>query len=112
MATATAWFSATTGLSEIRSSTAYSATICRQSGRLRRQLAALQVRPGRAGVALVEDQVEHVQHRIEPPGALADRGHAERHAAGPDALFGPADPPGHRRLGNQERPGNLGGGQA
>ena len=31
MATATAWFSATTGLSEIRSSSSYSATICGQS---------------------------------------------------------------------------------
>ena len=31
MATATAWFSATTGLSEIPSSTSYSAAICAQS---------------------------------------------------------------------------------
>ena len=206
MATATAWLSATTGLSEIRSSSSYSATICGQSvasalgasswtaaiaawswygpvgprgsasvisatpsamcvgvpaapvllghrdqravrpgpgrpagvgeqhqgqqpghlavvgqqpvdqagqpDRLGRQLGAVQARARRAGVALVEDQVEHVQDRAEPFGALRARGHAERDAAVLDALLGPADAPGHGRLRHQERPGDLGGGQA
>jgi hypothetical protein len=37
-----------------------------QPNRLGCQLAALQTRPRRAGIALVEDQVEHVEDRSEP----------------------------------------------
>ncbi len=54
-----------------------------------------------------------MQHRGEPLRPLAGRGHAERHAAGLDALLGAADPPRHRRLGHKERPGlSPRGGQA
>jgi hypothetical protein len=82
-----------------------------QPDRLGRQLGALQVRAGRAGVPLVENQVEDVQDRREPCRALLGRGHAERDAAVLDGLFGPADPPGHGRLRHQERAGHLHCGQ-
>ena len=45
--------------------------------------------PGRAGVPLVEDQVEHVQDRAEPVRALGRRRQAERHAAVLDASAWP-----------------------
>lgn len=57
-----------------------------------------------AGVALVEDQVEHAQHGGDIAGPIeADSG---------DGAFGPADALRHRRLGHQVRPGDLAGGQA
>jgi len=53
-----------------------------------------------------------VEDGAEPLAALAAGGHGERHATLLDALLGPADAPGHGRLGHQERPGDLRGGQA
>ena len=47
-----------------------------QPDRLGRQLAAVQARPRGAGVALVEDQVEHVEDGAEPFAALAAGGMA------------------------------------
>ena len=41
---------------------------------LGRQFGALQARSRGADVSLVEDQVQHVQHRSEPVGDLPDRG--------------------------------------
>ena len=76
------------------------------------EVPALQVRSRRAGVALVEDQVQHVQHRVEPLRPFGVRWHAERQAAVLDALFGAADAAGHGRLRDQEGPGDLRGGQA
>ena len=45
----------------------------RQADCLAGQFEPLQVRAGAAGVAFVEDQVEHVQHGAEPLGALLAR---------------------------------------
>jgi len=67
----------------------------------------MQTRPRRRGVPLVEDQVDHVQHRPEPLAALVARRHPERNPAGLDALLGAGDAPGHRRLRHQKRPGDL-----
>ena len=50
-----------------------------------------------------------MQHHPEPADPVIALGHPERLAAGLDQLFGPGDPPGHRRLGDQEGPGDLGG---
>ena len=61
------------------------------------------------GVALVEDQVEHVQHGAQALVALLVRRHAERHAGRLDALLRAADPLRHRRFGHEERVGDLGG---
>ena len=82
-----------------------------QPDRLRGQVAALQVLPGGGRVALVEDQVEHVQDDAEPLAVGVAAGQREPGAAVPDGLLRPGDPAGHRRLGDQEGPGDLGGGQ-
>ena len=83
-----------------------------EPNRLVREIAALQVGADAAGVALVEDQVEHVQDGAESFGPLPVGGHAERHAGRLDALLGPADPLRHGRLGHQKRVGDLGRRQA
>ena len=43
----------------------------READRLAREVGALEVGPGGGGVALVEDQVEHVQHDPQAVGELA-----------------------------------------
>ena len=57
-----------------------------------------------AGVALVEDQVEHAQHRGDVTGLV------EPHPR--DGPFGPADPLGHRRLRHEVGLRDLTRGQA
>jgi hypothetical protein len=52
-----------------------------------------------------------VQHHPQPIGALGLRRHAERDAGGLDALLGTADSLCHRRLGDEERAGDLRRGQ-
>ncbi len=64
------------------------------------------------GVALVEDQVEHVQDDPQPLLALRALRQAEGAAGRLDPLLGPADPGRHRGLRHQERAGDLGRGQA
>jgi hypothetical protein len=83
-----------------------------QADRCRGQVAALKARPDAAGVALVEDEVQDVQHGGEPLGALAVGRHPERDAGHFDALLGAADPLRHGRLGHEERVRDLGRGQA
>ena len=74
----------------------------------RGQLGALQVGAGGRGVALVEDQVEHVQDHAAAARRARPRAAARtRTPAGLDALLGPADALGHGRLGHQERAGDL-----
>ena len=88
-----------------------------QPDRLTGQIRAGQLVTLGRRVPLVEDQVQHVQHRAEPVAALrvaarpAGWAHGQRHVAGLDGLLGPADPLGHGRLGDQERRGDLRGGQ-
>jgi hypothetical protein len=84
----------------------------REPDRLGRQVAARDTPAGTRGIALVEDQVQHVQHRPEPLGPLRAGGHGERSSRVPDALLGTADPLSHGRLGHEEGPRDLGGGQA
>ncbi len=79
---------------------------------LARQVGAGQVRAAAAGVALVEQQVEDVQHQPEAFRALVGRRERERLARCLDLGLGPADPLGHGRLGNEERGGDLARGQA
>ena len=83
-----------------------------QPDRLGGQLGPLQVGPGAGGVALVEDQVEDVEHDPQALRPLVRRRHGEPGPGGLDGLLGPADALGHRRLRDEERAGDLGGGQA
>jgi hypothetical protein len=80
-----------------------------QPDRLAGQLAALQLRAGGGGVALVEDQVQHVQDHPQPVAQLRRRRHVEGRAGGLDALLGAADALGHGGLGYEEGAGDLGG---
>ena len=85
-----------------------------QPDRLGGQVGAVQARRRGGGVALVEDQVQHVQHRAQPLPARSSAGGMREPGtpAGLDPLLGPADALGHRRLRDQERRGDLRGGQA
>ena len=76
-----------------------------QPDRLGRQLVA-------ARVALVEDQVDDGQHRGEPFRQQMVGRDAERDAGRLDLPLGADQPLGHRRLGDEERAGDLAGGQA
>jgi TfoX/Sxy family transcriptional regulator of competence genes len=60
--------------------------------RLGGEVARVQARPGTGGVALVEDQVQHVQNHAEPAGPLGRWWQHEPGADVADALLGPADP--------------------
>ena len=60
-------------------------------------------------VALVEDEVDDGEHRPQPVGQLGVDGHAVGDVGGPDLVLGPHEPLGHRRLGDEEGPGDLGG---
>jgi hypothetical protein len=53
-----------------------------------------------------------MKHRGQPFHPIRAGGHAERDAAVLDGLLGPADAPGHGRLGHQERSRDLGRAEA
>ncbi len=65
-----------------------------------------------AAVTLVVDQVEDGQHRIEAVGEQVCVGNRKRDPGRLDLRFGPREPALHGLLGDQERPGDLGGLQA
>jgi hypothetical protein len=58
-------------------------------------------------IALVEDQVDHGRHGVQPLGPLLDAGRAERNVGGPDPSLGAGDPLLHRRLADQEGASDL-----
>ena len=84
---------------------------CQADG-LAGEFESLQLRASAARIALIEDQVKHVQHGTEPLGPLLAGRQLEWHAGSLDALLGPADALRHGRLGNQERAGDFRCGQA
>jgi hypothetical protein len=63
-------------------------------------------------VALVEDQVQDVQHRAKPLRRFRGGRHPQPRARAFDALLGPADPLRHRRFGDKEGAGDLRGREA
>ena len=83
-----------------------------QADRLAGEVAARQLRAAAGQVALVEDQVEHVQDRAQPLRPLVAARHLKRDGRRPDRLLGAADPLCHRRLRDEKRVGDLGRGQA
>ena len=79
----------------------------RQPDRLRGEVGAQQW-PRRRGVALVEDQVQHGQHRRQPVGELRLAGHPVGDAGVADLLLGPHDALRDGRLGRDVGAGDLG----
>ena len=73
------------------------------------EVGAGEVGAAAGGVALVEEQVEDVEHRAQALGALVGRRERERLVRRLDLGLGPADPLGHGRLGDEERGGDLAG---
>jgi hypothetical protein len=72
----------------------------------------VQLGAGRRPVALGEDQVDHLEHHVEPGGPVG-RGRGPQRDAGDRHLgLGPGQPGRHGRLADQEQPGDLGGRQA
>ena len=83
-----------------------------QPDRLGAQVRSQQPGSGCRRVAFGEDQVERVPDCRQVPGALLGRGRGEPGAAVGDGPLGSSDPPRHGPLGDQERTGDLRGGQA
>jgi hypothetical protein len=79
--------------------------------RLLHELGPDQVLAGRGGIALVEDQVDHLEHRGEALAELAALRHLERHPRGRQRALGPDDALRHGRLRRQVRPRDLPGRQ-
>ena len=71
------------------------------------QVAPNQVGPRGGRIPLVEEEVEHRQHRGRPFHQPMGRRHGERNAGMADLPFGPHEPLGHRCLGHEEGPGDL-----
>jgi hypothetical protein len=82
--------------------------LARQTDRLVRQVAALQLGPRTRRVAFVEDEIQHVQHRAQSLRALIGVRHAKRHARCLDALLCPTDALPDGRLRHEKRLRDLG----
>ena len=67
---------------------------------------------GGRGIALVEHEVDHLEDRGEASVEVRALGNLERHPGLGQRSLRPDDPLGDRRLGDQERPGDLVGPQA
>ncbi len=61
------------------------------------------------GVALVEDQIDHLEHRGDACGSLLGARHLERHARFGERALGAHDPLRDRRFGHQKRARDLRG---
>ena len=83
-----------------------------QPDRLGTQLLADQRIAGRRGVSLVEHEVDDSQHAVEPFGQQLGRRHAIGDPGVTDLALGTDQSLGQRRLGDEERPGDLGSRQA
>ena len=72
----------------------------------------IQVVAGGRDVALVEDEVDDLEHRREPVRELRAARHLERHAGVRERALGPHDALGDGRLRHEKRPGDLVGREA
>ena len=79
-----------------------------EADRLLAEVGPHQLVAGGGDVALGVDEVQHVQHAAEPLGQLVVGGHPVGDAGRLHLALGPHEPLVHRRLGGQERPGDLG----
>jgi hypothetical protein len=83
-----------------------------QPDRVRAQRGPHPVVPGGGRVALVEDQVDDLEHGGQPGRPLRRARHLERHLLTGQRALGADDPLRDRGLGQQVGAGDLGGGQA
>jgi hypothetical protein len=67
--------------------------------------------PGGSRIALVEDEVDDLEHRIEPLGPVLAARHLERHAGIGDGALGADDALRDRRFRDEESAGDLVGGE-
>ena len=65
------------------------------------------VAAGRRGVALVEDEVDHLEHGRQPRRAVDAPRHLEGHAGSGQGALGPHDALGHGRLRDEKGPRDL-----
>ena len=72
----------------------------------------IQSSPARGGVAFVEDQVDHFEHRREPRARARAARHLERHARLGERALGAHDALRDGRLGHQKGARDLVGGEA
>ena len=73
------------------------------------QLGPRQARALGRDVALVEHEIDHLEHRLEALGALGGARHLEGHARVGERALGADDPLRDRRLGDEERARDLRG---
>ena len=73
---------------------------------------AQQVLAGGRGIALVEHQIDHRQYGPSRSGSAESDGTSNAIRGVADLALGADEPLGHRRLGDEERPADLGRGQA
>ncbi len=76
------------------------------------EVRAFEIGSGAGGVALVEDEIEDVEHGAEALGALFGGGRLKADAGGLDGGFGAGDALCHGGFGHQEGAGDLGCGEA
>ena len=82
-----------------------------ESDRLVAQRDPHHVTPRARGVALVEQEVHDREHATDTLGPASRIGNAERDPRVADLALGPHQPLRHRRLGDEERTRDLGGGE-
>jgi hypothetical protein len=83
-----------------------------RADRLSRQVGARQRRPARSGVALVEDKIDHAQHRLQAERQIGALRHFVRNLRFPDLRLGAHDPLRDRRRRGQEGVADLLGGES
>ena len=83
-----------------------------EANRLAAQLTSGQLVAGAGRIPLVEDEVHGAQYAAQPSGQLVIGRHLVPDARGGDLVLRAGDSLPHRRLGDEERVGDLGGGQA
>ena len=83
-----------------------------QADRLAREVGPRQRAPRRRGIPLVEHEVDHVQHRVEPPRQIAPHRHLIGNARVPNLCLGAHDALGHRGRTSEKGAGDLLGREA
>ena len=95
------------GVDDRPASPTTSRTSSAEPDRLPGQRDAHDVGPGARRVPGGEGEVDDLGDGVEPAGQRRLRGHREGHAGGHDLALGPRETGRHRRLGDEEQPGDV-----